>query len=235
MILLADTKHHLDNEQLYIALRNAEDRIVSDELLQKLPYPDESYRHYNEWKIRAGSFERLMKYLSGKKGFLNILDIGCGNGWLSHKLYLAGHNVTAVDLNLTELEQAEKVFGNNERLHWIYADIFNDNIPGAPFDVILLAASCQYFENINTLSNLLKAKLNKNGSIHLLDSFFYKPTEVSAAKKRTEEYYRSLGFSQMADNYFHHSITALKENGFKKKFPVGIFQRGLPQWWIYQL
>lgn len=233
MIILADTEKFAAKEDLYISIRDKEERVLSQHLLLALPYPGPEYKYYDEWKTRAASFQKFMRYLSKKNGQLNILDLGCGNGWLSHKLYLAGHIVTAVDLNFTELQQAEDTFGSNERIQWVYADILTDNIPGQPYDIILLAASCQYFQDFSQLFERLDSMLKKNGSIHLLDSFFYKKEDVHQAKRRTLDYYSSLGYPAMAEQYFHHTVESLQEKSFEKKYPRGIFNKQKPQWWVY--
>lgn len=236
MILISPTEKYAEQERLYIAVRDAEQRVVSDELLKQLPFPPESYPHYNEWKIRAESSRRFTNYLdkhyTGQK--LNILDVGCGNGWMSHLLYMQGHTVNAVDLNMVELEQAERVFGTDDRLLWVYADILNDRIPGTPFDIIVLGASCQYFLDINVLTNCLTPLLKQNGGIHLLDSFFYTKDNIEAAAQRTRDYYLNIGYPQMAGYYHHHLSSDLKQLGYKKLFPTLFSGKGKPEWWVYK-
>lgn len=233
MIKIADTSLYQDKEALYIAVRDAEQRVVSDELLRMLPYTPPDYALHNEWKIRAESTERFINFVADKK--LNILDLGCGNGWMTNRLYKAGHQLTGVDLNLVELAQAEQVFGSNDRLHWVYADVLKDDIPNAPFDLIVLGASCQYFESISILTERLKSMLTPKGTIHLLDSFFYTAQDVHAAKERTRDYYATLGQSEMSNYYHHHLVADLKAQGYKKKYP-SLFRFGKkPEWWMVKL
>lgn len=236
MILISPTEKYSEQERLYIAVRDAEKRVVSDELLKQLPNAPESYQHYKEWKIRADSFKRFHNYLdknyNGKK--LNILDVGCGNGWMTHLLYQQGHTVTAVDLNIVELEQAERVFGTNENLQWVYADVLSEIIAGAPFDIIVFGASCQYFLDIDVLTNCLTPLLKQNGGIHLLDSFFYTKENINAAIRRTKDYYFNIGYPQMANYYHHHLSSDLKQLGYKKLFPTFFSGKGKPEWWVYK-
>lgn len=237
MIVLSPIEKYKEKEELYIAVRDAEERVVSDDLLRTLPDPPTSYKHYKEWLVRSESFERLTSYLKKKFGArkLNILDIGCGNGWAAYKLYLAGHSVTGIDLNTTELEQAERVFGNGDRLKWVFADILDINSLGSNYDVILFNASCQYFPDITALTEKIKPLLSSKGEIHLLDSFFYKENQIQDAKNRTLAYYSKLGFQQMAEYYYHHAITELIKNGYRKKYPILSFgSAGKPQWWLYE-
>lgn len=236
MIFISPKEKYAEQEQLYIAVRDAEKRVVSDDLLKQLPYPPESYIHHKEWKLRAESFGRFVHYMDKKhkKQKLNVLDIGCGNGWMSNLLYKQGHSVTAMDLNIAELEQAERVFGTNENLQWLYADILEDEIAGSPFDIIVFGASCQYFKDISVLTHRLKPMLRPNGSIHLLDTFFYTEDTIDAARQRTAEYYKKLRYPLMANYYHHHLINDLKRSGYKKLFPSFFFGKGKPEWWMYR-
>ena len=233
MIEIADATMYADKEAQYIAVRDAEQRVVSDELLKELPNTPEDYALHSEWQIRVDSTKRLMKWFAGSEQ--NILDLGCGNGWMSNMLYKAGHKVTGVDLNLTELRQAEKVFGANNRLEWVYADVLQHDIPNAPFDSIVLAASCQYFDDMAVLTDRLKTMLSDKGAIHLVDSFFYTEKNVAAAKQRTRDYYTKVSYPEMSEYYYHHQISDLKKLGYKKKYPTLFSGGNKPEWWILKL
>lgn len=232
MTIISDVQTYTLKEALYIAVRNAEDRVVDDAMLCNLPHTAPDYKHHHEWEIRAKSLQRFIRKINKLQKPLKILDVGCGNGWMSATLFNAGHTVTAVDLNLTELQQAENVFGTHERLQWVYANILADEIINAPFDIVVFGASCQYFPDITALTEKVKSFLNENGSIHLLDSFFYSDQEISTACERTLQYYSQLGFPDMASHYFHHKISDLKKLGFKKRFPTFFTGKNNPQWWI---
>lgn len=225
-----------EKEELYIKVRSSEGRIVNDEVLHTLPQMPESDRYASEWELRSNSLERFIRYLKKKYGnsSLNILDVGCGNGWMTRCLSEAGHTVTGVDLNIDELEQAESVFHSNNHLVWVYADVMKDEIPGTPFDIILLSASCQYFSSIGGLTARLKRMLSSKGEIHLLDSIFYKNAQVYDAKARSVDYYSRLGFPDMARYYFHHTIEELKSYGYKKLYPRPFMVKQPLQWWVYR-
>jgi SAM-dependent methyltransferase len=234
MILIADSEQYKDKEALYIQVRTAEGRVPDVEAIRALPYVAESSPLKAEWDNRANSYERLKKYLSAKGKPLHILDIGCGNGWMSHRLYEAGHSITGIELNLTELQQAEEAFGSNERLQWMYADILKSTIVNK-YDIILLSASCQYFASLRALTARLIPMLSRKGEIHLHDSMFYTRDEIAAAQQRSLEYYTKLGYPGMADYYHHHSKEELLELGYHKKKPPLFARRGNKlEWWIKQ-
>jgi ubiquinone/menaquinone biosynthesis C-methylase UbiE len=198
-------------EKFYLKVREKEKRVYSDIELQLLPFPSQSNPHKDEWKLRAKSFIRFREYLKTKTGILNILDLGCGNGWFYGQLSKSfSHNFYCTDINLTELKQGRKVF-NSEQIKFAYADIFAAEIPKASFDIITMNAAIQYFPELNKLINRLSSLLNENGEVHILDSPFYSKSEAVNAKKRTMNYYSALGFKEMAENYYHHIWNELSE------------------------
>src|ERR1700688_525276 len=98
-------------EEIYIASRQSESRVYSDEQVAQLPFVEPSHIHYDEWQSRKRSSDRLKNYLENKNKPLSILEIGCGNGWLSARLVaIKNSTVTAIDINRTELNQARRVF-----------------------------------------------------------------------------------------------------------------------------
>lgn len=186
----------------YLAVREKEHRILTDAEVRKLPYLER-----DEWPYRIKSTERFLAYISKKNEPMNMLTIGCGNGWFSNKIAAIDtkHEVIGLDVNREELEQAARIF-KKENLHFVYADIFKaSEMFASKFDIITLNGAIQYFEDFQGLISLLESFLTSNGEIHIIDSPFYKTSEIAAAKERTKEYYTELGVPEMAKNYFHHN------------------------------
>lgn len=202
-------------ENVYLKVREKENRIYSDAELLLLPFASSSNPHKNEWDLRARTYQRFKEYLSNQSKNINILDLGCGNGWLCGQLSKSfNHNFYCVDVNLTEMKQGRKVF-NSEQIIFVCADIFNAEIAQASFDMITVNAAVQYFSDLKALLKKLTALLTVNGEIHILDSPFYSKSDAVKAKKRTMDYYSSLGFPEMADKYFHHTWNELSEFKFE--------------------
>lgn len=202
-------------EDIYLNVREKENRIYSDSELLSLPFASSSNPHKNEWDLRAKSFLRFKEYLRTKKKNLNLLDLGCGNGWFCGQISKSfNHNFYCADVNLTELKQGSRVF-NSEKLKFIYADIFNSEIPKASFDIITVNAAVQYFPDLKKLIERLLTRINDNGEVHILDSPFYSNNDAVNAKKRTMDYYSSIGFKEMADSYYHHTWDELSEYKFE--------------------
>src|SRR5438045_3657839 len=166
-------------EENYLLVRQKEGRLYTDEQVKWLPEIEQSNPHYKEWQTRASSCNKLIQHLSGKKRKLNILEVGCGNGWLCHHLSkIPGSDVAGIDINKVELDQAKRVFDSIENLEFFYGEIIDENTRNGKFDVIIFAASIQYFPSLDEILPLALELLNPGGEIHILDSHFYKSSEL---------------------------------------------------------
>jgi ubiquinone/menaquinone biosynthesis C-methylase UbiE len=200
---------------LYIEVRNREKRILTDGQLLLLPDIEVSHPHYKEWQVRKRSSQRLITYLGRKKRPLRILEIGCGNGWLSAKLSaIANSEVIGLDINHLEISQAKRVF-QIKNLEFILGSFNPEMFDGAKFDVILFAASIQYFQSLTSILHKALTCLAGKGEIHIIDTHFYMPHEIERAIRRTGDYYKIIGYPEMATCYFHHSINDLKQFKYK--------------------
>ena len=111
-------------EEQYVALRKSEQRLYTDEQVQRLPDIEALHPHYREWQLRKSSCDKLIEYLSNKNKTLDILEVGCGNGWLSGRLAsLRAVTITATDINKTELSQARRLFEKKPNLSFKAGDI----------------------------------------------------------------------------------------------------------------
>lgn len=192
-------------EELYIRIRDKEGRMYSDATVKTLPEIPASHPQHAEWMVRRRSSARLIRYLAAKKRSLRILEIGCGNGWLCHRLSgIPGATVTGQDINHTELEQASRVFGDVQNIRFV------DEVKQVEAEVIIFSASIQYFPDLADILQWSLQRLAPDGEIHILDSPFYDTGDLSAAQKRTLDHFTALGFPEMAAFYHHHPYAALK-------------------------
>jgi len=201
-------------EKQYLKLRKKEERLYSDGIVLQLPDFPKRHQHSKEWMLRRHSYKRFMKYLNQTVSIKNLLEVGCGNGWFINQCAFAAKNAAGIDINLHELQQASRLFGSH-KLHFYYWDLFTQSPFQNKFDLIVLNASVQYFEDFLKLTNRLKELLAPDGEIHILDSPFYPESEVEAAKNRSRAYYRKVGFPDMASFYHPHSTSDLRQAGFE--------------------
>jgi protein-L-isoaspartate O-methyltransferase len=225
-----------DFEDIYVAVKQQERRIYTDEQLQRLPYVDAMHLYHKEWKIRQRSCERLLTRLRKKHGPLRILEVGCGNGWLSAKMAeIPDADVIGLDVNHVEIDQACRVF-KKKNLEFIY-DTFNEStFENEVFDVIVFAASLQYFPSVVTVLKQAQAILSQRGEIHIMDTHLYDPLDAFDADMRSRKYYASLGYPEMADHYFHHSMSEFWGFKYRKLFDPSSIMNKLfrhdPFYWI---
>src|SRR5687767_9920983 len=215
-------KAGLSFEEIYHPLRTKENRVYTDREVAQLPDISNAHPHYKEWQIRKQSSDRLTAYFEKKllagtsEQPLRLLEMGCGNGWLSHRLAgITNTKVTGLDINFAELQQAVRVFEPIPNLQFIYGDINKGLFQEMYFDVVVFAASIQYFSSFSGIINTTSRLLKPGGEIHILDSHFYKPGRSEEAKKRTAEYFRRLGYPEMASHYYHHCTHDLEEFNYR--------------------
>ena len=124
------------------------------------------------WRVRASSFNQLCRaVLPSFDHFpLSILDLGAGNGWLSHRLSALGHRCVAVDL----LADGEDGLGAHKhypvQFACFQADF--DRLPFAlwQFDLVIFNASLHYAPDIITTLRNTAEMLSPGGGIAILDS-----------------------------------------------------------------
>ena len=80
----------------YERIRTSEGRgSESEAFYLALPYRDTTARDRDQWRMRARSYDYIVRrLLAGSR----VLDLGAGNGWMSFRLALAGYQPAAVDL-----------------------------------------------------------------------------------------------------------------------------------------
>ena len=197
-------------EKLYIASREMEKRIYTDVQVASLPDIDSNHIHAGEWKVRGRSAGRLIKYLSKTNKQLSILEMGCGNGWLSGRLAgIKKSSVVGIDINEMELNQAKRVFGHLTNIQFETGNLKSFRYK-RKFDTIIFAASIQYFPDLHQTINDAILLLNPGGEIHILDSHFYSKETMQIAAQRSHSYYQSIGYGEMAEWYFHHTLDSME-------------------------
>ncbi len=201
-------------ETVYLSIRRAEERLYADEIVRMLPRIPPTHPAAKEWRIRMSTSGKLLRYL--QEACQNrqpaILEIGCGNGWLSNYLATVPNScVLGIDINETELRQAARAFAGNEKISFAYADVLTSMIPDQIFDYIILAATLPYFGNLDLLLARLRQLMRRKGEIHILDSPVYSPKEIYHAKLRSEKHF-TLHNSELGGFYHYHSWDAFRNH-----------------------
>jgi len=207
---------------VYDQVRELEGRRYPDAVVARLPDVPREDPFHAEWRCRADSADRLVHHLAGSPMPLEIVEVGCGNGWLSARIARSvgarsvGARVVGIDVNVREIDQARRVFGSVPDLSFVVADA---QLAGSPLPrptTIVLASVIQYVADAPALLRRLLGWLPPGGELHLLDSPLYRPGEAAAARSRSEAYYARLGVPVMAASYHHHEVGIL--DGFTAEF-----------------
>ncbi|MEM6723061.1 MAG: class I SAM-dependent methyltransferase [Bacteroidota bacterium] len=216
-------------ESLYLSVREQEDRVLSDELVLKLPQTPKAFRWHREWNTRIHNFHRITAYVE-LRAFQSALDLGCGNGWFTARLRNQVPKVLGLDMNRPELEQACRLF-TASNLEFAFADVFEAPLPLGHFDLITLNASVQYFPDFKALIHRLFELLAPEGEIHILDSQWYDPEKVRKAKLRSAAYYQSVGTPEMIEFYHHRVWSDLEGLAWDKLYePKGFLSKIKRKW-----
>jgi SAM-dependent methyltransferase len=150
--------------------------LYSDREVALLPYLGAVHARDREWVSRAASADRLVRYLAEHKRDAGILEIGCGNGWLSRQLStVPGSRVVGLDSNFGELRQAARVFRRQANLKFIYGDFYSAVLQDLSFDIIVMAATVHCFPSTHRIIRDALGYLRPHGELHLLDSPLCKP------------------------------------------------------------
>lgn len=196
------TPPNQDFEELYIQVRETENRVHSDEFVKTLPNVLQTHPHFNEWNKRNWTLQKFKQYLD-KENSTSILEIGCGNGWFSNAIATKNRQVFGLDVGKTELEQASRCFAA-DNIHFLCCTNL-EILPENTFDFIVFNASIQYFDLSDSFWKMILQKIKGNGEIHILDSPFYSENEREEAKKRTRSYFNSIDCDE-AENYYKHLL-----------------------------
>jgi len=158
--------------QQYRTVREQEGRrSLSDADYRSLPSVAATDVHAGEGAIRRETYHHLLRHvLSAGRQPSAILDVGAGNGWLSHRLSTLGHHVVAVDASDDERDGLGMLVRQPTRIVAVQADF--DALPFTPsqFDVVLFNGSLHYAASpARTLTNARRL-LQPAGTLVVMDS-----------------------------------------------------------------
>jgi SAM-dependent methyltransferase len=191
----------------YEAIRKAEGRgSEQPEFYIGLPYTDRTGNHSREWEIRGRTYRHIERkivpdILGNMPSALTILDLGAGNGWLSHRLAGLGHKPVAVDLQTNSFDGLGATIHYRHSLPMLFprfqAEL--DHLPFAEgqFDCAVFNASFHYSENYDrTLAEAIRC-LRPGGTIVIADSPTYSRDEAGEQmlRERRNSFQKRFGFA----------------------------------------
>lgn len=179
----------------YASHRAAEGRAVHGAELEALPYL-RSGPLAQQWSVRARSFDAFLRHVVApreKGSALDILDLGAGNGWLSHRVARRGHRAVAMDLRSDEIDGlgAAAEFLRKQPGLFCCVEASFDELPFADgrFDITLFNASLHYARDLARVLREAARVTRRSGVLAILDSPFY-ARESDGAAMVAERYTR---------------------------------------------
>lgn len=113
----------------------------------------EAYRHRPDYA--PGIYHKLVEVAPG---FQSLLDLGCGTGKISRRLSEHFRSVTAMDASEPMLRIAStQEAANPDRIIWIQGLAEEAPFEGAPFDLVVAAASIHWMNQAVVFPKLLRS------------------------------------------------------------------------------
>jgi len=199
-------------------------------------------------------YDRILKAIP--KGIGSVVDLGCGDGYLSYLLAKSGLQVTAVDLSQNRLMKFQKVaqkFG----IRQIQTDITQTGLPDESFDLVVCS---EVLEHILAYEKVLKEAhrlLRRQG--HLIVTVPYKETlKVIICPHCLKPFYQDghlhrFDRKNLAQKLQESGFEVLKQKTFRSRGVVhiqhhlriryglflktldAVFSKVLPEWTFYLL
>jgi SAM-dependent methyltransferase len=215
--------------QEYQIVRAAEGRgSENPEYYLALPYRDLSRRNQGQWEIRAKSFRYIERRIlpaieAAHPGVMKVLDLGAGNGWMSYRLALRGHQPVAVDLLINEQDGLGAAIYFKQRLPLLFERVQaeHEHLPFADnqFDVAIFNASFHYSENYEeTLAEAIRC-LAPRGTVMIADTAWYRRDESGQQMlaERRRAFTELYGFPSDGINSLEY-LTDERLSGLEKRF-----------------
>ena len=146
-------------------------RVTSPDYYRALPYVSSENPHSAQWTVRRESYDHLRRLAILSSGrAARVLDLGAGNGWLSHRLASAGHAVVALDTLDDDVDGlgATRVYATPFTA--VQADF--DALPFAPgqFDLVIFNGSLHYAPDADATIARARSMLAPGGLLVVMDS-----------------------------------------------------------------
>ena len=187
----------------YRTVRQDEDRGVDESASYRaLPFADLKGHHRTEWRIRAASFDALMRLVVAPAAeehgrALTIADLGAGNTWMSRRLALAGHRVVAVDLHTDPRDGlGARVFSDFD-FSAVQAEFDRLPIPDGACDLAIFNGAIHYSTDPAATTTEALRVLRPGGAVVILDTPVYRSADAGRemVADREKTFRRRFGFA----------------------------------------
>jgi SAM-dependent methyltransferase len=190
----------------YRHVRYAEGRGSPDPAYyQALPYQDLTGKNPAMWAMRARTYKyfetRILSVLERDANrALDILDVGAGNCWMSYRLGLRQHRVTALDIFSDPLDGLGAVRFYPFPIPATEAEFNALPFESNSFDLVIYNAAIHYSTDyVETLREAQRC-VRPSGHVVILDSPVYRRREhgIRMVEERKLAYHEKYGFASDA-------------------------------------
>ncbi|PTN36517.1 bifunctional 2-polyprenyl-6-hydroxyphenol methylase/3-demethylubiquinol 3-O-methyltransferase UbiG [Desulfonatronum sp. SC1] len=139
-------------------------------------YFDWRYRKPDTYNYSASEEERIKREriasFLGDRHYTNILEVGCGEGYMTTVLAPLGERLLGIDISKIAVERARRMHAGNPRVSFLKADVFTFR-PKETYDLITCSEILCYLnlEQIDQAVRNLIAHLAPGGRLLAVDVF----------------------------------------------------------------
>jgi SAM-dependent methyltransferase len=167
----------------YRHIRHAEGRgSDKSDYYRALPACDRSDPNAAMWGMRSKTYsyflKKILRPLENRESRpLDVLDLGAGNCWLSHRLSLRRHRPVALDIFSDERDGLRAARHYETSFPVIEADFDHLPLPSQSFDLVIFNASFHYSVNYFCTLDEIRRCLRSSGLLVILDTPVYRLRE----------------------------------------------------------
>ena len=146
-------------------------RLSTPDYYRRLHSVAQGDPHSQEWEIRHQTYDHLLRHvLAARRAPIQVLDVGAGSGWLSHRLAALGHRAVAVDAIADDVDGLGATRHYAVDLTVVQADF--DALPFAScqFDLVVFNGSLHYAADPAATLERTQGLLAPGGALVVMDS-----------------------------------------------------------------